>query len=91
MVSIALPQKSCGNKIRCPQSLPGPAPLTKKPEDSGYEIVSYGALHTHQRHMRSSAIILVLQKKIGVTMDFFRDNIASIKKKAIHCFVFYCF
>ena len=26
------------NKIRCPQSLPGVAPLTKKPEDSGYEI-----------------------------------------------------
>ena len=38
-VSIVLPQKSCGNKIRCPQSLPGVAPLTKKPEDSGYEIV----------------------------------------------------
>ena len=36
--SIVLPQKSCGNKIRCPQSLPGVAPLTKKPEDSGYEI-----------------------------------------------------
>ena len=39
-VSIVLPQKSCGNKIRCPQSLPGVAPLTKKPEDSGYEIDS---------------------------------------------------
>ena len=37
-VSIVLPQKSCGNKIRCPQSLPGVVPLTKKPEDSGYEI-----------------------------------------------------
>ena len=37
-VAIVLPQKSCGNKIRCPQSLPGVAPLTKKPEDSGYEI-----------------------------------------------------
>ena len=37
-VSIVSPQKSCGNKIRCPQSLPGVAPLTKKPEDSGYEI-----------------------------------------------------
>ena len=37
-VSIVLPQKSCGNKIRCPQSLPGVAPLTKKPENSGYEI-----------------------------------------------------
>ena len=37
-VSIVLPQKSCGNKIRCPQSLPGVAPLTKMPEDSGYEI-----------------------------------------------------
>ena len=24
--------------LRCPQSLPGVAPLTKKPEDSGYEI-----------------------------------------------------
>ena len=38
MVSIVLPQKSCGNKIRCLQSLPGVAPLTKKPEDSGHEI-----------------------------------------------------
>ena len=37
-VSIVLPQQSCSNKIRCPQSLPGVAPLTKKPEDSGYEI-----------------------------------------------------
>ena len=26
--------------FRCPQSLPGVAPLTNKPEDSGYEIVS---------------------------------------------------
>ena len=40
-VSIVLPQKSCSNKIRCPQSLPGVAPLTKKPEDSGYEIERY--------------------------------------------------
>ena len=40
-VSIVLPQKSCGNKIRCPQSLPGVAPLTKKPEDSGYEIACH--------------------------------------------------
>ena len=39
-ISIVLPQKSCGNKIRCPQSLPGVAPLTKKPEDSGYEIAN---------------------------------------------------
>ena len=37
-VSIVLPQKSCGYKIRCPQSLPDVAPLTKKPEDSEYEI-----------------------------------------------------
>ena len=43
-VSIVLPQKSCGNKIRCPQSLPGVAPLTKKPEDSGYEIVEVPAI-----------------------------------------------
>ena len=41
-VSIVLPQKSCGNKIRYPQSLPGVAPLTKKPEDSGYEIECEG-------------------------------------------------
>ena len=27
--------------FRCPQSLPGVAPLTKKPEDSGYEIDSW--------------------------------------------------
>ena len=44
-VSIVLPQKSCGNKIRCPQSLPGVAPLTKKPEDSGYEIGVKRAFH----------------------------------------------
>ena len=51
---ILLPQDFCGKTIetvteqpikkieffRCPQSLPGVAPLTKKPEDSGYEIVS---------------------------------------------------
>ena len=29
--------------FRCPQSLPGVAPLTKKPEDSGYEIGFYEA------------------------------------------------
>ena len=46
-VSIVLPQKSCGNKIRCPQSLPGVAPLTKKPEDSGYEI------EKTQEHLRN--------------------------------------
>ena len=28
--------------FRCPQSLPGVAPLTKKPEDSGYEIAFAG-------------------------------------------------
>ena len=27
--------------FRCPQSLPGVAPLTKKHEDSGYEIVHF--------------------------------------------------
>ena len=51
---ILLPQDFCGKTIetvteqpikkieffRCPQSLPGVAPLTKKPEDSGYEIVA---------------------------------------------------
>ena len=50
---ILLPQDFCGKTMetvteqpikkieffRCPQSLPGVAPLTKKPEDSGYEIV----------------------------------------------------
>ena len=49
---ILLPQDFCGKTMktvseqpikkieffRCPQSLPGVAPLTKKPEDSGYEI-----------------------------------------------------
>ena len=49
---ILLPQDFCGKTIetvteqpikkieffRCPQSLPGVAPLTKTPEDSGYEI-----------------------------------------------------
>ena len=51
---ILLPQDFCGKTMetvteqpikkidffRCPQSLPGVAPLTKKPEDSGYEIVA---------------------------------------------------
>ena len=41
-VSIVLPQKSCDNKIRCPQSLPGVAPLTKKPEDSGTRLICEG-------------------------------------------------
>ena len=32
------------------------------------------------------------KKKIRGNHEFFRDNKASIwKKKAIHCFVFYCF
>ena len=49
---ILLPQDFCGKTMetvteqpikkiefyRCPQSLPGVASLTKKPEDSGYEI-----------------------------------------------------
>ena len=49
---ILLPRDFCGKTMetvtgqpikkieffRCPQSLPGVAPLTKKPEDSGYEI-----------------------------------------------------
>ena len=49
---ILSPQDFCGKTMetvtgqpikkieffRCPQSLPGVAPLTKKPEDSGYEI-----------------------------------------------------
>ena len=49
---ILLPQDFCGKTMetvteqpikkieffRCPQSLPGVAPLTKKPEDSGYDI-----------------------------------------------------
>ena len=30
------------NIFRCPQSLPGVVPLTKKPEDSGYEIAGNG-------------------------------------------------
>ena len=52
---ILLPQDFCGKTtktvteqpikkiefFRCPQSLPGVAPLTKKPEDSGYEIGTY--------------------------------------------------
>ena len=51
---ILLPQDFCGKTMetvteqpikkieffRCPQSLPGVAPLTKKPEDSGYEIAT---------------------------------------------------
>ena len=32
--------------FRCPQSLPGVAPLTKKPEDSGYEIGYEIGFHT---------------------------------------------
>ena len=30
--------------FRCPQSLPGVVPLTKKPEDSGYEIETVQSL-----------------------------------------------
>ena len=32
------------NFFRCPQSLPGVVPLTKKPEDSGYEIETVQSL-----------------------------------------------
>ena len=32
--------------FRCPQGLPGVAPLTKKPKDSGYEIGEGGDLLT---------------------------------------------
>ena len=52
METVTEQPKSCGKTMetvteqpikkieffRCPQSLPGVAPLTKKPEDSGYEI-----------------------------------------------------
>ena len=38
--------------FRCPQSLPGVAPLTKKPEDSGYEIEELPDLYIK---LRSSA------------------------------------
>ena len=52
-ITTALSQDFCGKTMEtvtkqpikkieffpCPQSLPGVAPLTKKPEDSGYEIV----------------------------------------------------
>ena len=55
---ILLPQDFCGKTMetvteqpikkieffRCPQSLPRVAPLTKKPEDSGYEIVPFAHL-----------------------------------------------
>ena len=37
-VCIVFPQKSCGNKLPVPRVSPGAHPLTKKPEDSGYEI-----------------------------------------------------
>ena len=35
--------------FRCPQSLPGVAPLTKKPEDSGYEIGIMEKYHPRKR------------------------------------------
>ena len=55
---ILLPQDFCGKTMetvteqpikkieffRCPHGLPGVAPLTKKPEDSGYEIVYMSVL-----------------------------------------------
>ena len=55
---ILLPQDFCGKTMetvteqpikkieffRCPQSLPGVAPLTKKPDDSGYESVSHAIM-----------------------------------------------
>ena len=50
MVSIVLLQKSCGDKIRCPQSLPGVALLTKKPEDSGDEIRNKGETKTRKKN-----------------------------------------
>ena len=35
--------------FRCPQSLPGVAPLTTKPEDSGYEIDSEAERKTDKK------------------------------------------
>ena len=40
--------------FRCPQSLPGVAPLTKKPEDSGYEIENY---HIQIRRVKIDSIM----------------------------------
>ena len=75
-VSIVLPQKSCGNKIRCPQSLPGVAPLTKKPEDSGYEIAMtaisvdrYLAIHYHLQYQ-----VLVTERR----MIYFQITLRTI-------------
>ena len=66
---ILLPQDFCGKTMetvteqpikkieffRCPQSLPGVAPLTKKPEDSGYEIDSREEMYTLPEEMPAFA------------------------------------
>ena len=74
---ILLPQDFCGKTMetvteqpikkieffRCPQSLPGVAPLNKKPEDSGYEIAGLSEWYTMPvtntafRKMRSPLVI----------------------------------
>ena len=64
-VSIVLPQKSCGDKIRCPQSLPGVAPLTKKPEDSGYEIGDIEKIHFFFIGCSVTVSIVLPQKSCG--------------------------
>ena len=65
---ILLPQDFCGKTMetvteqpikkielfRCPQSLPGVAPLTKKLEDSGYEIVCDVTIKLESLVFRSS-------------------------------------
>ena len=72
---ILLPQDFCGKTMetvterpikkfeffRCPQSLPGVAPLTKKPEDSGYEIVFQSSKRTRVNIDR--LILLLVQSK----------------------------
>ena len=71
-VSIVLPQKSCGSKIRCPQSLPGVAPLTKKPEDSGYEIGQPSP------RVDLSLLVLTYRKDSG-ELEFYYRKISEVK------------
>ena len=43
--------------FRCPQSLPGVAPLTKKPEDSGYEIATFYESSMADKYDKTSILI----------------------------------
>ena len=66
--------------FRCPQSLPGVAPLTKKPEDTGYEIayrvfshdVTAAMLVSQNKEM--AAMLVSQTKPLGIDLYFYANT-----------------